>query len=103
MSDTRTRDHAGDASNASFLRPTTTPERVKSQFAEDFEAEFAPRLAGVDLTRMPRLADIESHLSGGAPQADAPAAADVRHKLIVLWADIAVRHAVVGAARTPTN
>jgi len=101
MSDTRTRDHARDASNASFLRPTTTPERVKSQFAEDFEAEFAPRLGGVDLTRMPRLADIEPHFSGGAPEADAPAAADVRHKLIVLWADIAVRHAVVRRSEDP--
>lgn len=101
MSDTRTRDHARDASNASFLRPTTTPERVKSQFAEDFEAEFAPRLVDVDLTRMPRLADIESHFSGGAPEADSPAAADVRHKLIVLWADIAVRHAVVRRSEDP--
>lgn len=101
MSDTRTRDHASDASDASFLRPTTTPERVESQFAEDFESEFAPRLAGVDLTRMPRLTDIEPHFSGDAPQIDAPAAADVRHRLIVLWADIAVRHAIVRRSEDP--
>ena len=101
MSDTRTRDHASDASDASLLRPTTTPERVESQSAHDFEAEFAPRLAGVDLTRMPRLADIEPHFSGGATQADAPAAADVRHKLIVLWSDVAVRHAIVRRSEDP--
>jgi len=101
MSDTRTRDHGSDASDASFLQPTTTPERVESQFAQVFEAEFAPRLAGVDLTRMPRLADIEPHFSGGAPQGDAPAAADVRHKLIVLWADVAVRHAIVRRSEDP--
>lgn len=76
-------------------------QRVESQFARDFEAEFAPRLADVDLTRMPRLAHIGPHFSGGAPQADAPTAADVRRKLIVLWADIAVRHAIVRRSEDP--
>ena len=101
MSDTRTRDHARDASDASFLQPTTTPERVERQFARDFEVEFAPRLADVDLTRMPRLADIEPHFSGDAAQADTAAVADVRHKLIVLWADVAVRHAIVRRSEDP--
>lgn len=38
---------------------------------------------------------------GGASQADSPAAADVRHKPIVLWADVAVRHAIVRRSKDP--
>ena len=40
---------------------------------------------------------------GGAPQADAPAAADVRHKLIVTWTDFAVRHAILRRSEDPNE
>ena len=38
---------------------------------------------------------------GDAPQADAPAAADMCHKLVVLWADVAVRHAILRRSEDP--
>ena len=38
---------------------------------------------------------------GSAPQTDAPAAADVRHELIVTWTDVAVRHAIVRRSEDP--
>ncbi|GEM_PF-1205681 len=40
---------------------------------------------------------------GDAPQADAPATADERHKLIVLWADVAVRDAILRRSEDPNE
>ena len=100
MTDTRTRDYVGDASDAN--RPTTTSEKFETQFAKEFEAEFAPRLGDLDLTRMPRLEDLEPRFSNDRPTAaDPPPTGDVRHNLIVLWADIAVRHAIVRRVEDP--
>ena len=101
MTDTRTRDLAFDTSDAIVPRPTLAQEQISTQFAEEFEAEFAPRLADLDLTRMPRLADLEPRFSTGEAADHAPPAGDARHNLIVLWADIATRHAGVRPIEDP--
>ena len=106
MTDTRTRDPAVDTSDTNEPRPTTTFEKV-DQFAKEFEAEFAHRLGDLDLARMPRLTALEPCFSTDPPTGEtpptgeSPPTVDVRHNLIVLWADIAVRHAIVRRIADP--
>ena len=100
MTDTRPQDHPRDTSDAN--RTTPTSEKFEAQFAKEFEAEFAPRLGDLDLAHMPRLDDLEPRFSNDLPSAEHPASTgDVRHALIVLWADIAVRHAIVRRIEDP--
>ena len=102
MTNTRTREHPGDTSDANAPRPTTTLGKFETQFAEEFEAEFARRLGGLNLARMPRLTNLEPRFCNDPPTGEnPPPAGDVRHNLIVLWADIAARHAIVRRIEDP--
>ena len=101
MTDTRTRDHLGDTSDANAPRPTTTSEKFETQIAKEFESEFAHRLGDLDLDHTPRITDLEPRFSNDPPTGEAPPGGDVRHDLIVLWADVAVRHAIVRRIEDP--
>ena len=100
MTDTRTRDPAVDTSDANEPRPTTTFEKV-DQSVKNFEADFKDSLGDMELARMPRLTAIEPYFSNGPPTGDTAPTVDVRRNLIVLWADIAVRHAIVRRIEDP--
>ena len=93
MSHTLTQDHPGDGTMTTIIRPTVTAggETQETDSAAAFEAEFASRLEG--LTN-----------SWAVQAAEDPApAGDVRHKLIALWAETAVRHAIVRPIDDPAE
>ena len=85
---------------ANAPRPTTTFEKV-DQSVKNFEADFKDRLGDLELARMPRLTAIEPCFSNGPLTGDTAPTVDVRRNLIVLWADIAVRHAIVRRIEDP--
>ena len=47
------------------------------------------------------LTDLEPRFSNDPPTGETPPTGDVRHNLIVLWADIAARHAIVRRIEDP--
>ena len=100
MTDTRTRDPAVDTSDANEPRATPTLEKV-DQSVKNFEADFKDRLGDLELARMPRLTAIEPCFSNNPPTGATAPTVDVRRNLIVLWADIAVRHAIVRRIEDP--
>ncbi len=73
----------------------------------EFKREFGARLNElVDLREVPRVDCLTARFSGedggeATPDAYATGAGDARQKLIALWAEIAVRHAIVRPINDP--